>query len=324
MKHLLSLREAELADIRYLLDTAAAFREIVERPVKKVPTLRGRSMVTLFYESSTRTRTSFEMAAKIMSAEALHIAVAQSSVTKGESLKDTLLTLQSLKADCVVIRHSASGAAHFAARFAGIPVINAGDGRHEHPTQGLLDLLTIRQQKGAIDGLTVTIVGDIVHSRVARSDIWGLTKMGARVRLSGPSTLLPADAARLPVEVFHQLEPALEGADVVNVLRLQTERQERGLLPTLREYSRLFCVTPGRLGLAKPDVLVLHPGPMNRGVEISADVADGVGGIRSAIEQQVTNGVAVRMAVLYTLLGAEAGHGGEPAMRSGESGGADL
>ncbi len=307
MKHLLTLRETSAADIRYLLDTATAFKEIVERPVKKVPTLRGRAMITLFYENSTRTRTSFEMAAKIMSAEAINIAVAQSSVSKGESLKDTLLTLQSLKADCIVMRHSASGAAQFAAEHLRIPVVNAGDGRHEHPTQGLLDMLTIRQHKGELEGLTVAIVGDIMHSRVARSNVWGLTKLGARVRLIGPRTLLPPDADRLPVQVFDNLRAGLEGADVVNVLRLQTERMDKGLLPSLREYSRLFGVSVNSLKAAKPDVLVMHPGPMNRGVEISAEVADGAYGIRSAIEEQVTNGVAVRMAVLYLLMGAQGG-----------------
>jgi aspartate carbamoyltransferase catalytic subunit len=305
MKHLLTLRETSADDIRYLLDTALSFREIVERPVKKVPTLRGRAMITLFYENSTRTRTSFEMAAKIMSAEAINIAVAQSSVSKGESLKDTVLTLQSLKADCIVMRHSASGAAAFAASKVGIPVVNAGDGRHEHPTQGLLDMLTIRRHCGELEGRTVAIVGDILHSRVARSNIWGLTKMGAKVRLIGPRTLMPVDADRLPVQVFSNLRDGLEGADVVNVLRLQTERMQSGLLPSLREYSRLFGISPASLKHARPDVLVLHPGPMNRGVEISADVADGKFGIQSAIEEQVTNGVAVRMAVLYLLMSAQ-------------------
>ncbi|HLK56892.1 MAG TPA: aspartate carbamoyltransferase catalytic subunit [Chthonomonadaceae bacterium] len=305
MKHLLALRETSAENMRYLLDSAAVFKEILARPVKKVPTLRGRIMVTLFYENSTRTRTSFELAAKIMSAEAINIAVAQSSVAKGESLKDTVLTLQSLKADCIVMRHYASGAAQFAADHLQSSVINAGDGRHEHPTQGLLDLFTIRQNKGEIEGLTVAIVGDILHSRVARSNIWGLTKLGAKVRLVGPRTLLPPDADRLPVEVYDNLRTGLEGADVVNVLRLQTERMEKGLLPSLREYSRLFGVSVASLKAAKPDVLVMHPGPMNRGVEISADVADGKYGVHSAIEEQVTNGIAVRMAVLYLLMGTQ-------------------
>ena len=303
MKDLLTLRETGAEHISALLATAEAFQEILNRPVKKVPTLRGRSMITLFYENSTRTRTSFEMAAKIMSAEAINIAVAQSSVAKGESLKDTVLTLQALKADCIVMRHYASGAAQFAADRLGIPVINAGDGRHEHPTQALLDMLTIRQSKGTLSGLTVAIVGDITHSRVARSNIWGLTKMGANVRLIGPRTLMPSEAEGLPVRVFDDLKRGLEGVDVVNVLRLQTERMDKGLLPSIREYSRLFGISVKSLQAAKPDVLVLHPGPMNRGVEISSDVADGAFGISSAIQTQVSNGVAVRMAVLYTLMG---------------------
>ncbi len=311
MKHLLSLRETSETDIRYLLDTALAFKEILARPVKKVPTLRGRAMVTVFYENSTRTRTSFEMAAKIMSAEAINIAVAQSSVAKGESLKDTMLTLQALKADCIVIRHGASGAAGFAAAHLGIPVVNAGDGRHEHPTQGLLDMQTIRQHKGDLRGLTVAIVGDILHSRVARSNIWGLSKLGADVRLVGPRTLLPPDADRLPAAVFDDLEEGLAGAHVVNVLRLQVERMEKGLLPSLREYSRLFGINRSSVKFAAPEALILHPGPMNRGVEISADVADGKFGIQSAVEEQVTNGVAVRMAVLYTLMGNQGAVGSD-------------
>ena len=238
-----------------------------------------------------------------MSAEAINIAVAQSSVSKGESLKDTLLTVQALKADCIVLRHSSSGAAQFAAEHLGIPVVNAGDGRHEHPTQGLLDMMTIRHHKKDLQGLTVAIVGDVLHSRVARSNLWGLTRMGANVRFVGPRTLLPPDADRLPVQVFDDLRAGLEGVDVVNVLRLQTERMEKGLLPSLREYSRLFGITVNSLKAAKPDALILHPGPMNRGVEISADVADGAYGMHSAVEEQVTNGVAVRMAVLYVLMG---------------------
>lgn len=325
MRDLLSLRETDAADIRRLLETAAAFKEILRRPVKKVPTLRGRALVTLFYESSTRTRTSFELAAKYMSADVVNISVAQSSVTKGESLKDTLRTLQALTCDCVVIRHASSGAAHLAAQFADVPVINAGDGRHEHPTQGLLDILTIWEHKvvGREDdtypralsadrpfdlrGLTVAIVGDLAHSRVARSNVWGLTKLGATVRWAGPQTLLPVDADRLPVTVTTDLRAALEGADVVMALRLQTERQEKGLLPSLREYARVWGISAKTLRYAKPDALVMHPGPLNRGVEIAAEVADGAGGIRAAIEEQVTNGVAVRMACLYLLMGAGSG-----------------
>ncbi len=304
MKHLLALQYLSASEITHLLDMADSFREITTRQVKKVPTLRGRAMVTVFYENSTRTRTSFEMAAKILSAEAINIAVAQSSVAKGESLKDTMLTLQALKADCIVIRHHASGAAEFAAQHVKIPVINAGDGRHEHPTQGLLDLLTLRQHKGDLNGLKVAIVGDITHSRVARSNIWGLAKLGAQVRLVAPATLCPENAEQLPVQVYHHLEEGLQGVDAVNVLRLQTERMQAGLLPSLREYSRMFGITHKSLQAAKENVLVMHPGPINRGVEISAEVADGRHMVHSAIEEQITNGVAVRMAALYLLMSA--------------------
>lgn len=303
MRHLLTLQETSKEDIEHILQTATSFKEILQRPVKKVPTLRGRAMITLFYENSTRTRTSFEMAAKIMSAEAINIVVGQSSVAKGESFKDTLLTLQSLKADCLVLRHYSSGTPELAAKLLHIPVVNAGDGRHEHPTQALLDIFTILQYKERLENLVVAIVGDIAHSRVARSNIWGLTKLGAQVRLVGPRTLLPKDAHKLPVTLYDDLKTGLEGADVVNVLRLQTERQERGLLPGVREYSRLFGITPTTLRYAKPNVLVLHPGPMNRGIEISPEVADGQFGIQCAVAEQVTNGIAVRMAVLYLLMG---------------------
>lgn len=301
-RDLLDLESLTPGEIGHLLDTAASFAEILTRPVKKVPTLRGKSVVTLFYEPSTRTRTSFEAAGKYMSADVINISGSTSSATKGESLRDTFLTLQALTADLIVMRTPFSGACHQAADWVDVPVVNAGDGTHEHPTQGLLDLLTLREAKGALDGLIVAIVGDIAHSRVARSDLWGLSKLGARVRLVGPPTLLPPDADRLPAEVYTDLRAGLEGADVVNVLRLQMERQSRALFPTVREYSRLFGVTSQALKAAKPDVLVLHPGPMNRGLEISAEVADAP---RALIERQVTNGVAVRMAVLYLLLGAE-------------------
>ena len=333
MNHLLGLRELDVRHIRGILATASNLREILDRSVKKVPTLRGRTVVTLFYEASTRTRTSFELAAKYMSADAVNISVAQSSVSKGESLKDTLRTLESVTADCIIIRHSSSGAAHLAARHLRIPVINAGDGRHEHPTQGLLDALTIADVKkrgmgsaqgtGAFDlsGLTVTIVGDIAHSRVARSNVWGLTKLGASVRWCGPATLMPADASSLPVSVTTDLKEGLAGADVVMVLRLQTERMERGLLPSTREYARVWGVTPRALNWAKPDVLVMHPGPMNRGIEISADVADGLARGEVAIERQVRNGVAVRMACLYLLMDPAADASHEASGRS--RGGAD-
>ena len=301
---LLDLETLTPDEIALILDTAETFGDILRRPVKKVPTLRGKSVVTLFYENSTRTRTSFEAAGKYMSADVINISGSTSSAAKGESLRDTFLTLQALTADLIVMRTPHSGACHQAAEWVNVPVVNAGDGTHEHPTQGLLDLLTLREAKGELAGLTIAIVGDIAHSRVARSNIWGLTKLGARVRLVAPPTLLPPDAERLPVEIFSDLRAGLQDVDVVNVLRLQLERQARALFPSVREYSRLFGVTPDALKVAKPDVLVLHPGPMNRGLEISADVADMP---RALIERQVTNGVAVRMAVLYLLLGASEG-----------------
>ena len=304
-KDLLDLQSLTADEITYLLDTADSFREIVARPVKKVPTLRGKSVATLFFEPSTRTRTSFEAAAKIMSADTYSLAATTSSAVKGEALKDTMLTLDAMGIDAFIIRHSFSGAAHLAARYVpNKPVINAGDGTHEHPTQGLLDLLTIRQVKGRLEGLTVAIVGDILHSRVARSNIWGLHTMGAKVRLIGPPTLLPADAERLPVEVFTNLEAGLDGADVVNILRIQLERQDSAFFPSVREYARLFGVSKAKLRGAAPDVTVLHPGPMNRGIEIASALADDPE--IAVITDQVTNGVAVRMAVLFWLMGAKA------------------
>jgi len=303
-KDLLDLQSLTAEEITYLLDTAQSFREIVARPVKKVPTLRGKSVATLFFEPSTRTRTSFEAAAKIMSADTYSLAGTTSSAVKGESLKDTMLTLDAMGIDAFVIRPPMSGAAHLAARYVpNKPVINAGDGTHEHPTQGLLDLLTIRQVKGRIEGLHVAIVGDVLHSRVARSNIWGLHAMGAKVRLIGPPTLLPADADRLPVEVFTNLEAGLRGVDVVNILRIQLERQDAAYFPSVREYARLFGVSKAKLAGAAPDVTVLHPGPMNRGVEIASALADDD---IAVITDQVTNGVAVRMAVLFWLMGAAA------------------
>ena len=303
-KDLLDLQSLSADEITYLLDTAQSFTEIVARPVKKVPTLRGKSVATLFFEPSTRTRTSFEAAAKIMSADTYSLAASTSSATKGESLKDTMLTLDAMGIDAFVIRHPMSGAAHLAAQYVpGKPVINAGDGTHEHPTQGLLDLLTIRQAKGRIEGLTVAIVGDVLHSRVARSNLWGLHALGAKVRLVGPPTLLPPEAEKLPVQVFTNLEDGLRGADVVNILRIQLERQDAAFFPSVREYARLFGVNAAKLAVAAPDVAVLHPGPMNRGVEIASALADDD---RALITRQVTNGVAVRMAVLFWLMGATA------------------
>jgi aspartate carbamoyltransferase catalytic subunit len=300
---LLGLQEMSPAEIRAVLSQAGAFKQILSRRIKKVPTLRGQSICTLFYEPSTRTRALFELAAKVMSADAINIASSSSSVVKGESLKDTVLTLEAMGIDLLVIRHPMAGAPAFAAQIARIPVINAGDGLHEHPTQGLLDLFTMQEVKGRLAGLKVTIVGDIAHSRVARSNLWGLLKMGAEVRVAGPATLIPAGIERLGVRVFTDVDEALTGADVVNVLRIQLERQERGLFPTLREYSERFGVNARRLERASPDVTVMHPGPMNRGLEIAADVADAG---YSVITDQVTNGVAVRMALLYLLLGGSA------------------
>jgi aspartate carbamoyltransferase catalytic subunit len=301
-KDLLDLQSLDKSEIEYLLDTAASFKEILRRPVKKVPTLRGRSVANLFFEPSTRTRTSFEHAAKIMSADTYSLAGSTSSLVKGETLKDTMLTLDAMGIDAYVIRHSYSGSAALAAKYVpNKPVINAGDGTHEHPTQGLLDLLTIREAKGRIEGLEVAIVGDIAHSRVARSNIWGLSKLGAKIRLVGPATLLPPEADQLPVTVFTNLEKGIAGADVVNVLRIQLERQNEAFFPSTREYARLFGVSKAKLKGAASDVIVLHPGPMNRGVEIASALADDPE--ISVITNQVTNGVAVRMAVLFWLMG---------------------
>jgi aspartate carbamoyltransferase catalytic subunit len=299
-KDVLGLQEMDRGEIEAVLRNTASLKEILSRPIKKVPALRGKSIVTLFYESSTRTRVSFELAAKMMSADAVNISAASSSVAKGESLKDTALTLEAMGMDMIVIRHPLSGAPAYVAQTVGIPVINAGDGMHEHPTQGLLDLFTLREVKGQIEGLKVLIVGDITHSRVARSNIWGLLKMNAEVRLCGPATLMPPGIERLGVRVYDNLDEAIEGVDVVNVLRIQLERQQRGLFPTLREYSERFGVNPRRLERAAPAVTVMHPGPMNRGLEISPEIADAGCAV---ITEQVTNGVAVRMALLYLLLG---------------------
>jgi aspartate carbamoyltransferase catalytic subunit len=302
-RDLLSLEHWTKPEIDLILDQAVAFRtNVLERPIKKVPTLRGKSVVTLFYENSTRTRTSFEAAGKYMSADVINISGSTSSATKGESLRDTFLTLQALTADLIVMRTPLSGACHQAAEWVDCPIVNAGDGMHEHPTQGLLDALTIREAKGDLAGLNIAIVGDVLHSRVARSNIWGLTALGANVRIIGPRTLLPTDAESLPVSVHTNLEEGLENADVVMVLRLQLERMTKALFPTPREYCNLFGVSQKALRAAKPDAIILHPGPMNRGLEISGDVPDLP---NSHIEKQVTNGVAIRMAVLYLLLGAE-------------------
>jgi len=302
-KDLLGIREMSAEEIGFLLDTAGPMKEIIKRQIKKVPTLRGKTVVTLFYENSTRTRGSFELAAKYLSADSINMSGSSSSVAKGESLYDTGRTLQSLGADVIVLRHPMPGAPRLLARSVKAAVINAGDGAHEHPSQALLDMFTVREKKGGLAGLRVVIVGDIMHSRVARSNIWGFTKMGAEVRVCGPSTMIPVGLEETGVQVFHQMDQALDGADVIIMLRIQKERQQQGLFPGLREYSRLYGLNRRRLELAAGDALVLHPGPMNRGVEIAADIADGS---QAVIEEQVTNGVAVRMALLYLLTGGGA------------------
>ncbi len=299
-KDLLALEPLSGDQIRLILDTAEPFKEISERSIKKVPTLRGATIVNLFFEASTRTRVSFEFAEKRLSADTVNVASSGSSVSKGETLVDTARNLEAMRIDMVVVRHGSSGAARFLAERIESNVINAGDGTHEHPTQGLLDLLTLRDHFKRLAGLKVCICGDVLHSRVARSNIWGLQKMGAEVAVCGPRSLLPGAIADLGVHVFDRIEQAIEWADALNILRLQLERMQSGYIPSLREYNRVFGVTRERLDRAPRDVLILHPGPMNRGVEIDSDVADGP---YSVILEQVANGVAVRMAVLYLLAG---------------------
>lgn len=299
-KDLLSMRELTVDEIRLILDTAESMKEVARRDIKKVPALRGKTLINLFYEPSTRTRTSFEIAGKWLSADVINISISSSSVSKGESLKDTGLTLQAMHPDVVVIRHPSAGAAEFLAKRLAASIINAGDGAHEHPSQALLDLFTIREKVGRLEGLKVAIIGDIAHSRVARSNIHGMQKMGMEVRVAGPRTMLPRFIERLGVEVFTNLDRAIAEVDVIMMLRLQIERQQAGLFPSLREYSRLFGLTVERLKAAKSNVLIMHPGPINRGVEIAPDVADGP---YSLILNQVENGLAVRMALLYLLAG---------------------
>ena len=311
-KDLLGLEHLSADQIRLILDTAEPFKEISERAIKKVPTLRGSTIVNLFFEASTRTRISFEFAEKRLSADTVNVASTGSSVSKGETLVDTARNLEAMRIDMVVIRHGASGAARFLAERIESNVINAGDGTHEHPTQGLLDMLTLRDHFGKLEGLKVCICGDVLHSRVARSNIWGLKKMGAEVAVCGPRSLLPNAIDDFGVTVFDRIEEAIQWADALNILRLQLERMQSGYIPSLREYNRVFGVSRERLDRAPKDILILHPGPMNRGVEIDSDVADGP---HSVILNQVTNGVAVRMAVLYLLAGgrpelAEAAKGG--------------
>ena len=299
-KDLLGIDDLSADEIYRVLETADAMREIGERPIKKVPTLRGKTVVNLFYEPSTRTRTSFEIAEKRLSADTLNIAVAASSVLKGETLADTAMNIEAMSPDMIVLRHQSSGAAHLLSRICKAAIINAGDGLHEHPTQALLDAFTIRERKKRLAGLKVAIIGDLLHSRVLRSNLHLLTKMGAETWVCAPPTLVPADMRRFGVTVTHRVDQAVAGADVVMLLRIQLERMEGAYFSSLREYATVFGMTEERLKLAKPDVMIMHPGPMNRGVEISSEVADGP---YSVILDQVANGVAVRMAVLYLLAG---------------------
>ncbi len=299
-KDLLALEPLSAQQIQLILDTAEPFKAISERAIKKVPALRGQTIVNLFFEASTRTRISFEFAEKRLSADTVNVAASGSSVSKGETLVDTARNLEAMRIDMVVIRHGASGAARFLADRIESKVINAGDGTHEHPTQGLLDLLTLRDHFRKLEGLKVCICGDVLHSRVARSNIWGLRTMGAEVAVCGPRSLLPSAIEELGVTVFDRVEEAIEWAEALNILRLQLERMTAGYIPSAREYNRVFGISRERLDRAPRDILILHPGPMNRGVEIDSDVADGP---HSVILDQVTNGVAVRMAVLYLLAG---------------------
>ncbi|MDG1958804.1 MAG: aspartate carbamoyltransferase catalytic subunit [Candidatus Binatia bacterium] len=298
--HLLGLEGLTAEELTFLLDTAESFKEVSEREIKKVPALRGRTVINLFFEPSTRTRTSFELAAKRLSADTVNLNEKASSATKGETLSDTARNIAAMRPDAIVVRHPASGAPDLLARHVDCPIINAGDGSHEHPTQALLDLLTIRERKGSIAGLTVAIVGDVLHSRVARSNLHALLTLGAKVRFVGPPTLVPREFAAMGAELFYNLEEGVRDADVVMMLRIQRERMNGKYFSSLYEYSRLYCLSVEALQRADPEVIILHPGPMNRGVEISSTVADGP---YSVIMDQVTNGVAVRMAALYVLVG---------------------
>ncbi len=297
-RHLLGLEDLSREELEHILDTAAGFKEVSTRSIKKVPALRGKVVVNLFFEDSTRTRTSFALAASRLSADVLEFSAKTSSVSKGETLRDTARNIEAMGVDLVVVRHSAAGAPHYLTRCIEPSVVNAGDGQHEHPTQGLLDLFTIREMKGRIKGLKVAIVGDIAHSRVARSDLFGLRKFGAEVTLIGPATLLPKGFEDMGASLSCDLDEVIGRVDVVNMLRVQNERITSSVFPSLQEYSRLFGLTRERLARAKPDLLVMHPGPINRGVEMASDVADGA---QSAILRQVSNGLAVRMAVLFLL-----------------------
>jgi aspartate carbamoyltransferase catalytic subunit len=301
-KDLLGIKDLSVEEINLILDTAESFMEVSKREIKKVPTLRGKTVVNLFFEASTRTRTSFEIAAKRLSADAVNISSSTSSVVKGESLIDTAKNLEAMSPDIIVIRHSASGAPHLLSRMIAQSVINAGDGAHEHPTQALLDLLTIRQKKGKFKDLKVAIIGDIAHSRVARSNIYALKKMGATVAVGGPSIMMPRDIQLLGVSAHHRIQDAIEGADIIMMLRIQIERKAAGLFPSMREYAKYYGLDREKIKYAREDVIVMHPGPINRGVEISPEIADGP---YSVILDQVSNGVAVRMALLYLLAGGQ-------------------
>ena len=294
--HLLDLESLSSSEIAHIFETARSFKEVSTRSIKKVPALRGRVVVNLFFEDSTRTRTSFTLAASRLSADVVELTPSTSSVSKGETLRDTARNIEAMGVDVIVIRHPASGAGYWLSRAVNCSVVNAGDGCHEHPTQGLLDAFTISERKGRVEGLKVAIVGDIANSRVARSNIWALTKLGARVTVVGPPTLVPAAIRELGVEVSHDLDSVIAKMDVINMLRVQFERISSSVFPSVREYSRLFGLTHARMLKAPPDVLVMHPGPMNRGLEIASDVADGA---NSAVLEQVSNGLAIRMAVLY-------------------------
>jgi len=304
-KHLLDIESLTVAEIDTVHATARAFKAVGERAIKKVPALRGKTVVNLFIEPSTRTRISFELAALRLTADIINFSAESSSLKKGETLKDTARNLEALNADIIIIRHSATGAAHFLARFLRGSVINAGDGAHEHPTQALLDTFTILEKKGKIAGLNVTILGDILYSRVARSNIWALLKLGANVTLCGPSTLVPRVFEQMGCRVTYNVDEAIAGADVINLLRIQHERQRQTMFPSLAEYTNLFGLTKARFANTKPDVLIMHPGPINRGVEINSEVADCE---RSVVLEQVTNGLAVRMAVLFLVNGGKGPH----------------
>ena len=320
LKHLLGIRELSVDQITYLLDTAETFRDVSKREIKKVPALRGRTVINLFFEASTRTRTSFEIAAKRLSADAVNISVSTSSVSKGETLLDTARNLEAMAPDCIVIRHSSAGAPQHLARFCNAAIVNAGDGAHEHPTQALLDALTIREHKGRIAGLKVAIIGDILHSRVARSNIYLLSKLGASISVAGPGTLVPPEFAKLieqGVGVERNIQDAIDGADVVMILRMQRERQTEAFFPSMREYAVHFGLHLSHLSQAASEAIVMHPGPMNRGIEVSSEIADGG---RSLILDQVTNGVAVRMAVLYLLAGAGKEENGTRRTQNGRNG----